>query len=370
MSWGAGARPRHPRPRALLEHGPPTRRSKARACTATAALPGPPRHTGHRGSEGPRRLPEVTQLAVVRLHAEAAGAPRPHAHRGARQPETHHAAPLQPHLCPEHSLGACSTRGPLRATRASSGARGQQRDPCGSEAGGAPQHGPHSGCSADSGSHRTRGWEEHAGGGVGGWRHQQAPKVWELGPQGRALCMSGADPRRGYPPGGEHRGNPPAPAGWAPWGVSSTWAARVQSHPETSSGFPSLPAVRQAGQPPGARSTRPMASPGSTACTPPRPATKGATPAKPLPPGRQARASHPHTHTHTHHSAEGRPSTHRGAPGLTGPRQTGHAPRQQGAGQDGLPAPPKGRQWRLRGRASGVLPWGSHLTPLSARLLI
>lgn len=58
-------------------------------------------------------------------------------------------------------------------------------------------------------------------------------------------------------------------------------------HPDT---------VRQAGQPPGAMSTRPAASPGSAACTPPRPATKGAAPAKPLPQGWQARASHPHTH--------------------------------------------------------------------------
>lgn len=51
--------------------------SEARACTVTAALPGPPRHAGSRGSEGPRHLPKVTQLAVVRLDSGHLGPQAP-----------------------------------------------------------------------------------------------------------------------------------------------------------------------------------------------------------------------------------------------------------------------------------------------------
>lgn len=243
------------------------------------------------------------------------------------------------------------------------------RDPCGSEAGGAPQHGPQSGCSADSGSHRTRGWEEHAGGGVGGWRHQQGLKVWELGPRGRALCMSGADPRSGYPPGGgpSRQSARPCWVGTVGRECRAPGQPGCRATPRPAQGSPPFPLSGRRDSPrePGAPGQWPPRGPqrarhqGQPPRAPPQPS--------PCP---QAGRREPATYTHTRHGAEGRPSTHRGAPGLTGPRQTGHAPRQQGAGQDGLPAPAKGRQWRLRGRASGVLPWGSHLTPLSACLLI
>lgn len=60
---------------------------------------------------------------------------------------------------------------------------------------------------------------------------------------------------------------------------------------------------------------------------------------------------------------------------LTWPRQTGHAPKPAGhwAGHPGQAPPGQEQAVRPRGRGSnagGVLPWGSHLTPLSACFLI
>lgn len=63
-----------------------------------------------------------------------------------------------------------------------------------------------------------------------------------------------------------------------------------------------------------------------------------------------------------------------GARGLIGPWQTGHAPRQPGAEWGGRARrrPSTGSEGHggEESDGDGVLPWGSHLTPLSACFLI
>ena len=161
-----------------------------------------------------------------------------------------------------------------------------------------------------------RGWEEHAGGGAGHRIHQEGRKVWGPGPWGRVLGRSRADLRSGSPPreGTLRQSARPCWAGTMGRQCRAPGQPGCRATPRPAQGPPPATAVRQAGQPPGATSTRPAASPGSAACTPPRPATKGTAPAKPLPPGRQARASHPHTHVTVPTAGQAR----RGAPGLMG----------------------------------------------------
>lgn len=194
------------------------------------------------------------------------------------------------------------------------------RDPCGSEAGGAPQHGPQSGCSADSGSHRTRGWEEHAGGGVGGWRHQQGLKVWELGPRGRALCMSGADPRSGYPPGGgpSRQSARPCWVGTVGRECRAPGQPGCRATPRPAQGSPPFPLSGRRDSPrePGAPGQWPPRGPqrarhqGQPPRAPPQPS--------PCP---QAGRREPATYTHTHTSRRRGQAKH--APG--GPRAHGAA---------------------------------------------